>query len=169
MLLLTGYLIAFRKRWPKAISGVVVLLLAVSLWQSIGTAKVSHIAFGDLRNTTRFLATLPPKPTFSDFQVGSWFVFSGLSDAGWRAQTIEENPDQRRQRLTTTTSGYLVTGGAREPYYGCIHCIPRAADVPTDRWSLIKEFPDPIPATFWRPEPLRIWEARPAADGGAPQ
>ena len=169
VLLLTGYLTAFRARWPKAISGLVVLLLGVSLWQSIGTAMITHVAFGDLRNTTRFLATLPPKPTYSDFQVGSWFVFSGLADAGWHAQTLEENPDQRRQRLTTTTSGYLVTGGAREPYYGCIHCIPRAADVPTDRWSLIKEFPDPIPATFWRPEPLRIWEARPAADGGAPQ
>jgi len=162
VLLLTGYLVAFRQRYPKATGGLLLLVLGFSLWQSVATATITHVAFGDERSTTRFLATLPPKPTYSDFQLGQWFTFSGLSETGWQFRVVEaDDRVKRRRELAAVAAGYLVTGGGREPYYGCTHCIPSAADVAADRWVLLKEFPSSMPPTSWRAEPLRIWEARP--------
>jgi hypothetical protein len=42
--------------------------------------------------------------------------------------------------------------------YGCLECIPRAAELPPGRWRLLFEVAGPRPA-WWRPEPLRVWEA----------
>jgi len=162
VLLLTGYLVAFRRRYPKATDGLLLLVLGFSLWQSVATATITHVAFGDERSTTRFLATLPQKPTYSDFQLGQWFTFSGLSERGWQFHVVDTDRDKRRRELGAVTSGYLVTGGGREPYYGCTDCIPRADDVRADRWVLLKEFPSSMSATSWRAEPLRVWEARAA-------
>ena len=72
-------------------------------------------------------------------------------------------------RLAAVTSGYLVTGGGREPVYGPFAGTPIAGEVPADRWKLLREFPAEILAP-WRPEPVRVWEAiEPAAapSGGA--
>ena len=61
--------------------------------------------------------------------------------------------------LEQVTEGYLVTGGGREPWYGCIDCIPLEAEIPPGRWKLLQEFPEEgRPITLWRPEPLKIWE-----------
>jgi len=86
---------------------------------------------------------------------------SGLSEGGWQFRVVEpDDRDKRRQELRAVTSGYLVTGGGCLPYYSCTRCIPRADDVPADRWVLLKEFPSSMLPTSWRAEPLRIWEAR---------
>ena len=40
-----------------------------------------------------------------------------------------------------------------------IDCIPREAEVPKDKWKVLKEFPEEgRPIAVWRPEPLKIWE-----------
>jgi len=161
VLLLTGYLVAFRARYPRVTHGLLVLLIGFSLWQSVATATITQVAFGDLRSATNFLSTLPPKPTYSDFQLGNWLTYSGLSEPGWQFSAVDESdPAKRRRQLAAVTSGYLVTGGGREPYYGCTLCIPRVDEVPTERWVLLKEFPSPMAPTSWRAEPLRIWETR---------
>jgi len=161
VLLLTGYIVAFRARYPTPTHVLLALLLGFSLWQSVATASITHVAFGDLRSATRFLATLPPKPAYSDFQLGSWFTFAGLAESGRKFTVVEPNDvEKRRRQLAEVTSGFLVTGGGREPYYGCTRCIPSAGDVASDRWVLREEFPSPIGPTSWRTEPLRIWEAQ---------
>ena len=55
----------------------------------------------------------------------------------------------------------LVTGGSREPYYGCPHCIPRASELQPGRWQLVRELPGPAVFGTWRPEPVRIWQPVP--------
>src|SRR5436190_18957677 len=73
--------------------------------------------------------------------------------------------DVRRMELAVVRTGYLVTGGGREPYYGCIDCIPRAGEVSPAHWQLLKEFPGPATPTPWRFEPIRVWEAKEVSDG----
>jgi len=156
VLLVTGYLVAFRARWPKVAHQLLAVLVAIGLWQSIRTATLTHVAFGDSREATRYLATLPKRPVYSDFQLGQWLTYSGLQEAGW-SLVPAEGDDAKRAQQFATADGYVVTGGAREPYYGCSHCIPRAANLSPERWTLLKEIPSPIPPTVWRPEPVRIW------------
>ncbi|TML11496.1 MAG: glycosyltransferase family 39 protein [Actinobacteria bacterium] len=158
-LLVTGYLVAWSARHRPSATAVAVALIAVGLWQSITTARLTHVTFGDMRHAVQFLATLPPKPVYSDSQLGIWLGFAGMDEKGWTIQAlVRPTPEERRETLATVKTGYLVTGGGREPYYGCTSCIPRADEVPADRWTLLKEFPDPVPPSSLRPEPLRIWE-----------
>src|SRR5438094_666768 len=158
-LLVTGYLVAWSARHRPSATAVAVALIAVGLWQSITTARLTHVTFGDMRHAVQFLATLPPKPVYSDSQLGIWLGFAGMDEKGWTIQAlVGPTPEERRETLATVKTGYLVTGGGREPYYGCTSCIPRADEVPADRWTLLKEFPDPVPPSSLRPEPLRIWQ-----------
>lgn len=160
VLLLAGYLTALRAHWPRVVHGLLAVLVAVGLWQSIRTATLTHVAFGDSRAATRHLGGLPKKSIYSDFQIGQWLTFSGLQEAGWVLVPVEPDDAKQKAQLAAVADGYLVTGGAREPYYGCSHCIPRAANVPAERWTLLVELPSPIPPAAWRPEPVRIWVTR---------
>jgi hypothetical protein len=75
----------------------------------------------------------------------------------------------RRARIATIQSGYLVTGGGREPHYGCFECIPLAREVPADQWRLLREFPGPTVPHPWRPEAVRVWERiQPDATAASP-
>jgi hypothetical protein len=160
ILLLTGYLVGLRERYPKLCYGVLGLVLAFSAWQSASTASKTQVAFDDRRQACYFLATLPPKIVYSDFQIATWASILNFGYP-WKFQDLESfDRAVRRKQIAAIASGYLVTGGGREPYYGCIDCIPRADEVDPEQWRLVREFPGPAEPTLWRPEPMRVWEAR---------
>lgn len=160
ILLLAGYLTALWGRWPRAGQAGVAALVVFSLWQSTSIATKTHVSFEDRRRAAHFLATLPKKTVYSDFQINTWRAIIPGEEA---RQPFKEMPSfvaaERRALLETVTDGYLVTGGGREPWYGCIDCIPREAEIPPGRFRLIKTFPEEgRPIEVWRPEPLKIWE-----------
>ena len=160
ILLLTGYLVRLRERYPKLCYSVLGLLLTFSAWQSVATASKTQIAFDDRRQACYFLATLPPNIVYSDFQIATWASILNIGYR-WKFQDLESfDRAVRRTQIAAIKSGYLVTGGGREPYFGCIDCIPRADEIDPEQWRLLREFPGPAEPTPWRPEPLRVWEAR---------
>jgi hypothetical protein len=156
-LLIAGYLVSLRRRFPTASHALLALLLAVGLWQSVAVARPTQIAFRDRRLATRFLATLPPKTVYSDFQIRQ--SLSLLLDNPPPFFEVESfDVQKRREQLATLAPGYVVTGGAREPYYGCVDCIPRASELDPTKWKLLRELPGPTEPTVWRPEPTRVFE-----------
>jgi len=160
ILLLTGYLVSLREKYPKLCYSLLGLVLVISAWQSVATASKTHIAFDDRRQACYFLATLPPKTVYSDFQIATWASILNFGHP-WKFQDLESfDRPTRRKQIATIKSGYLVTGGGREPYFGCIDCIPLADEVDPEQWRLLREFPGPAAPTTWRPEPLRVWEAK---------
>jgi hypothetical protein len=169
ILLVTGYLVALSGRSRRLTQGLVAVLVAFGLWQGTRLATKTQVSFEDRRRACRYLATLPVRTVYADFQIDIWRVilpgekfrqpFKDVNLDIEGAALPGSNPSERRAVLEQATEGYLVTGGGREPWYGCIDCIPREAEVPKDRWRLIKEFPEEgRPITVWRPEPVRIWE-----------
>ena len=168
ILLLTGYLVALRARWPRVCDALLLVLLAFGLSESVSTAEKTKQAFADRRQALTFIASLPSKPVFSDFQLCTYLP---ALDASARIPCVELTGDEtaRRARLATIQSGYLVTGGGREPHYGCFECIPLAREVPTDQWRLLREFPGPTVPHPWRPEAVRVWERiQPDATAASP-
>jgi hypothetical protein len=160
ILLLTGYLVGLRVRWPRIGGALVVLLVGFGAWQSVTTASITKASFEDRRLTCRYLATLPPKPLYSDFQIFTWCSIVDVQEPEWNFRGLHSfDAEQRKREIAAITSGYLVTGGGREPYYGCIDCIPSASEVTPGRFRLLTEFPGPARPTFWRAEPVRVWEA----------
>lgn len=158
VLLLTGYLVHLIRRVPRPGLALLAILVGFGAWQSVSTAMKTHVAFADRRQAVEFLLTQPVKTVHSDFQINTW-----ASIVTWPHPFKElEGFDRtkRRQQIAEIQSGYLVTGGGREPYYGCIDCIPRAEEL-TPRWKLLFEVPGPAGALPWRPEPLRVWEVAP--------
>jgi hypothetical protein len=157
ILLLSGYLATLRARWPRVADALVLALLVFGLRESIRTAEKTKEAFGDRRQALTFIATLPPKPIYSDFQI---CTFLPAIEVGARLPCVEVTGDERtrRARFATIQSGYLVTGGGREPHYGCFECIPLAREVDPAQWKLLREFPGPPVPHPWRPEAVRVWE-----------
>src|SRR5579885_488897 len=158
VLLLTGYLVELRRRRPRLAHATLAGLLGFGLWQSVATANVTHVAFGDMRAAATYLARLPRKPVYADIHLVSWWQILGVP--GWTFQALSWDPVVRRRELANVADGYAVTGGGREPYFGCNTCIARAMELDPDRWILLKEFPGPREPVAWRLEPLRIWQAR---------
>lgn len=162
ILLLTGYLVGLHARFPRLARVFVVALLAFGLWQSIATARLTQVSFRDRRQACRFLRTQPPGPIHSDFQIGTWCLLAPMP--GFSYVTVESfDRPKRRAELAAIRAGYLVTGGGREPHYGCIDCIPLASEIDPAQWELLFELPGPATPTVWRPEALRIWHRRPLA------
>ena len=163
ILLLTGYLAGLRAKYPRLCHGVLAVLLIFSAWQSVAAASKTKIAFADRRNVCRFLTTMPQKVIYSDGAIYTWCAILPVPPAWWQFKELHAfDREKRRAEIAAITSGYLITGGGREPYYGCFDCIPRADELSPTKWQLLREFPGPATPTFWRPEPLRLWEAREA-------
>ena len=158
-LALTGYLVGVRARWPRLAHAVTAALLVVGLWHSVAIASKTHAAFGDMRAVCRYMRTLPPGHVLSDAQLPpTWCPFMEAAN-GWTFELLSMlDVSARRVKIATVETGYVVTGGGREPHYGCYDCIIRAAELPQGRWSLVHEFPGPAEPTTWRPEPLRVWK-----------
>jgi hypothetical protein len=159
VLLLAGYLTSLRARRPRTFGALLGVLLAVGVWQSVSTAGVTAAAFADRRQVCRYLATRPPAPVYADFQIGTWCPLAGVEEPVWTFPPLHSFDQKlRAAEIRGVTTGYLVTGGGREPYYGCIDCIPRADEVAPGHWHLLREFPGPATPTYWRFEPARVWE-----------
>ena len=174
ILMLTGYLVELRLRrsrlWPKLWHGLVGALLVFSAWQSVAAASKTEIAFADRRNVCQYLTTVPRKVIYSDGAIYTWCAILEVKGRPWQFKELHTfDKQQRKTEIAAITSGYLVTGGGREPIYGCFDCIPRADEIlDRQKWRLLKEFPGPEKPTPWRPEPLRLWEAKEiAGDVGA--
>ena len=101
----------------------------------------------------------PRKPVYSDIQLGWSIPVHAAGSAPIVFQALEMDTVEATVQIATIKTGYLVTGGGREPYYGCTDCIPSADELPPGRWRLLKEFPGPTHPTRWRREPARVWEA----------
>ncbi len=163
ILMLTGYLVAMRARLRLVTDVGLALLLAFSLAQGVAAATKTRVSFADRRITCEFLAGRPVKPVYSDFQIATWASITDMKHTFLPLESFDVA--KRRAEIASIKSGYLVTGGGREPLYGCIDCIPRVAEIDPARWRLLLEVPGPPEPTVWRPEPLRIWEA--VEDGDA--
>jgi hypothetical protein len=173
ILLLTGYLVELRVRssgvWAKLWYGLMSALLVFSAWQSVAAASKTEIAFADRRNVCRVLATMPQKVIYSDGAIYTWCAIFEEKGRAWQFRELHTfDKQQRKAEIAAITSGYLVTGGAREPIYGGVDGIPRADEIlDRHKWRLLKEFPGPEKPTPWRPEPLRLWEVKEVTgDGG---
>ena len=163
VLALAGYLVGLRARFRRAGEAMLVALLAYSAWQCVATARKTQIAFADRRTVCGYLDTLPQKsPRYADQGIVTWCTVLDPTNGPARVTDLPADLSSRKARLATITSGYLVTGGAREPYYGCPACITRAFELPVDRWRVVHTFPDPVPPVAWREETMRVWEAIPS-------
>jgi hypothetical protein len=161
VLLLAGYFVSFRARHRNFAYGLLAGALVFSAWMSVSVASKTHEAFGDRRAVAQFLVTLPPKPVYSDVQLGWTLPIHAGESANLTFRELDFDPVKRRAQIAGIPEGYLVTGGGREPYYGCYDCIPTADELPPGRWRLLREFPGQ--ANQWRPEPARVWERTPTS------
>ena len=158
LLLLTGFLVSLRKRWRAPADALVALLLIVGAWQSVATARITHDSFRDPRAACAALRELPPKLVVSDFQIETWCGLFETPGLTFRSNLHSFDPAVRRTEIAALGDVYLITGGGREPWYGCIDCIPRVAELDPTQWRLVREFPGPTTPTVYRPEPMRLWE-----------
>jgi hypothetical protein len=158
LLVVAGYLTSLLRTRPRLAIGVLALVLAFSLCESIRTADRTRPVFRELREAGALVASLPRRPIWADFHFHNAMVLRDLARGRWRATTLGATAAERAAQIAAIRAGYLVTGGAREPYYGCRACIARAAELDPSRWRLVHEWQAPPPDAPWWPEPLRLWE-----------
>jgi Dolichyl-phosphate-mannose-protein mannosyltransferase len=163
-LLLAGYLVSLRSSYPRVGAAVFAVLVGFGLWASAGVAGKTAATFADEREVSRYLSTLPPKPVYADFHLVEWYPI--LNAAPLRFRTLDRDPAARQKQLAAAGSGYVVTGGGREPYYGCWTCMALRDELPPGRVRLLKEFPGPEPPTPWRSEAARVWDILPKDAAG---
>ena len=162
VLLIAGYLVSLRRQSPASAHVLVAALLVCGAWQSVSTARKTQIAFADRRQACTRLLALTGKPLYGDDGIVTWCTVLDPTNGPRQVLPLPDDPGTRGIRLTEIPEAYVVTGGAREPLYGCAPCIASADDfLEKERWRLVAEFPDPIPPVPWRDEPLRIWETVP--------
>lgn len=170
VLLLTGYLISLRQRQPRLADLGVAVLLLFGLRESVNAAWAPRMAFAERRRVCNFIEDTIPKGSriHSEQGLQMWCSILDPTNGPPRLTVLHSNADGRRPQIQAIPAGYIVTGGANDPIYGCPPCIPRASELPPGRWKLVKEFPAPDPVTDWRFEPVRVWEALPLAPPPAP-
>lgn len=165
VLLVAGALLQLRARWRPGFAVLVPLLLGFGLWHSIATARLTQVSFADRRAACGVLVDLPPKPVHTDFQIETGCAI----EPGGVALDVEVLPGLpgpvRDAALAALGDVYVVTGGGREPHYGCIDCIPLARELDPAVWHVLWEGPPGPPPTSWRAERIRIWGRN---DAGTP-
>lgn len=162
VILLAGYLDAFRGRWPIVGWAMVAVVVGATAHQATTTGAMTRAVFGDGRIACGYLAAVAPGVVTMDLGV-KWrceqMPVGGL--AKWTVRPLAPDSKQWPRELAQVAPGYVVTGGGRRPtWHGGDTPVPSAADVPAERTSLLLEVPGPT-ARQWRPEPLRIWYAWP--------
>jgi hypothetical protein len=158
ILLLAGYLSGLRARFPRVATACAAALVATAVLQSVQAATISHVAYDDGRAACRFLETAPPGRIYLD-DVLRWRCATLAPDAmrRWSVRPIPADPAQRAKALAALDTGYVITGGGREPFYGGTGVIPLARELPPGRATLVSERGGPL-GPAWRPEPFRIWK-----------
>jgi hypothetical protein len=170
VLLLTGFLVSLRVRWPRLATVGVAALLLFSLRESVNAAWSPRTAFAERRRVCHFIEQTIPKGERIHAEQGlqMWCSIMDPTNGPPRITVLNPSAEGRRAQLQGLQMGYIVTGGANDPIYGCPPCIPRASELPPGRWKLLKEFPEPEPVTEWRFEAVRVWQAIPSAPPPAP-
>jgi len=165
VLLLAGVFVLLLDRWCRVGAAALAATVLVGLWASIDVASKTHACFGDERAVARYLLSLPPRPVHTDFHLANWLpIVDAKPDPSRKVFILASSEQERRAQLANYRYGYLVTGGGREPYYGCHTCIIRAKELPLGRYRLLREFDGPKTSTPWRPEPIRVWQGVPMTD-----
>lgn len=171
MLVMAGYFVSMRRRWPKVTTVLVALLVAVTLSQAVVLSSRLQPVFGDRRTMARHLLTLEPGVVWGDVAMHMrWEFERDPQNQSWRYVELNNNETARKAQLEGITEGYLITGTGQEPFYGCPSCIVRARELPPDRFELLLELPGPDgDGPHWRPERARLWKVKtPApADSGS--
>lgn len=163
VLLAAGALVQLHARWRLPAAVVFAATAAFGLWHSIGTATLTHVSFADRRAACRELVRLARKPIHTDFQIRTGCA---IEPGGVDLEVVDvaslPSPE-RTAALAALGDVYVVTGGGREPHYGCVDCIPLARELDAAAWELLFEGPAGPPPTIWRAEPVRIWRRRAGA------
>lgn len=156
------------RRWRRAAFWVCLAALAVTgLLEARMLSHVWNEPHADRNDGGRFLATLPPKPLYSDFWFTARYMFDtkyaptvdtpySLQGKTFQTEVIEKDDFTT---LWTIPGGYVVTGGARGPDVGLYSVLNLDGHTPPPTWRLVKEFARPLGP--YRLEPLRIWEVGP--------
>jgi len=152
------------RRWRRGVFWVSIAVLAISgLLEARTLHRVWTEPLQDLNEAASFLATLPPKPVYSDFWFTTRYTFVmqysprvstpwGLDGRSLQSEVIQK---EDLATLWTIPEGYVVTGGSRGAVsMSSVLNLKGAAPPPT--WTLLKEIARPVEP--WRLEPLRIWE-----------
>jgi len=158
VILLAGYLTGAVRRWPRAGGAVLVLVVVATFHEAVAAGRMGRAVFGDGRVGCAHLRRFRPGPLTIDSNL-RWrcdvMPKGGLD--GWIVHSLSQDVKAWPNVLAHLRSGFVVTGGGRKPnWYGGNTPVPRAADVPQDRSSLLLEIPGPT-SEVWRPELLRIW------------
>ena len=162
VLLLTGYLVALRAKRPALATAAVVVLLVTASVAAVSTATKTQTAFADGRAACRFLERVPPSTVYLDEIIRVRCIYTVPETVPrWTIVSLPADSLQRRNILAQAPSGYVVTGGGREPMYNGVEIVPLATEVPTDRRELVLERSGPVDPR-WRPEPFRVWKLREA-------
>jgi hypothetical protein len=148
----------------------VAALLLFSLRESVNAAWSPRTAFAERRRVCHYIEQTIPKGERIHAEQGlqMWCSIMDPTNGPPRITVLNPSAEGRRAQLQGLQMGYIVTGGANDPIYGCPPCIPRASELPPGRWKLLKEFPEPEPVTEWRFEAVRVWQAIPSAPPPAP-
>jgi hypothetical protein len=163
VLLLTGFLVSLRQRHPRLVDVGVAALLLFSFRESVNAAWAPRTAFAERRRVCNWIEDNIPKGTRIHAEQGlqMWCSILDETNGAPRITVLDPSADRRRAQLQNIQSGYVVTGGANDPVYGCPPCIPRATELNPARWRLVQAFPDPDVVTDWRFEAVRVWQAIP--------
>ncbi len=165
VLVLAGFFASLALRQPRVAYALLAATVALGLWHGRELALKTQISFADRRAACAYLLGQPVATTWSDFQIETWCsVYPEWIAERRPFKTVPSMANGRAPALDAIPEGYLVTGGGREPHYGCIDCIPLASELDPEHWQLLREFPSPIGPTVWRPEPLRIWKRVPGGN-----
>ena len=160
VLLVAGYLAALRRRTRHVAAVILAVLVVTGLREAAKTAEVTHTAFDDGRAVCNFLAGQPGGMVYVDpYLWGRCTETYGAQVGRWWTNTLPPDPPTRARLLAQAEPGaYAVTGGAREPVYTGPVWVPRAAELPPERFLSVLDRGGPVNEA-WRPEPLRIWRA----------
>jgi len=163
--LLTGFLVSLRQRYPRLVDVAVAALLLFSFRESVNAAWAPRMAFAERRRVCNWIEDNIPKGTRIHAEQGlqMWCSILDQTNGPPRISVLDPSADRRRAQFQSIQSGYVITGGANDPIYGCPPCIPRSTELNPARWRLVRAFPEPVPVTEWRFEAVRVWEAVPPA------
>lgn len=161
--------------WPRTI-GVFAwgkgVLATVVIWSALHIMPVRFAlsdAAQDIRALLTFMRSSPLGKT-ETIHLDAWRYWIVASfmpkefGIAWQADSYSgSEPETRRVYLEGIRSGYVVTGGAKLPWYSNPEWHLRLGGVdfaPDKRWKLVAEYPRPL--TPWRDEPMRIWKVDPS-------